>query len=65
MNQILEGWKNLVWPTEESKKLAESRAKACDSCLFNKLLTCTKCGCPIPAKIRSPKAKCPINRWKN
>lgn len=63
MNKILEGWKNLVWPTPESKKLAEDRAKLCDPCAFNKLLTCTKCGCAIPAKIRSPKAKCPIKRW--
>lgn len=63
LEKIIEGWKNVIFPSLEVKKIAIERANICSSCEYNKLEICSKCGCPLVAKIRSLKDNCPINKW--
>lgn len=66
-NQIVEGWVNHIFPSEEIKKLAETRAKICSECPKLKNNFCSKelggCGCYIPAKTKSPDSTCPDDKW--
>lgn len=63
ISNIIDGWKNIIFPTKESKELAFNRAKECSKCPKNKLGICTACGCPIIAAIRSIDKKCPLDKW--
>lgn len=79
LTNILNGWKNFIVKSEVTEKLAEQRAEFCVKCPFaveKYLLTfiedritevqgfeCTRCGCPISAKIRSTNEKCPEELW--
>ena len=54
--------------TPEIKKLVEHRMSVCVGCEFLKdggmlKAKCTKCGCPIIAKARSKRSKCPLQKW--
>lgn len=75
---IINGWKNLFWnlETELAKQRADHCTK-CEFAkmgTWNKIiadskiieiegLKCTKCGCPLSAKLRSKKEICPIKKW--
>lgn len=64
LQRILEGWKNLIKTNPEVEKIANSRAIKCASCEhLNNLLFCKKCGCFVPAKIRSTQEKCKERKW--
>lgn len=63
VNEIIEGWKNVVFPNEEVERIAKNRAAICFICPNNVNGKCNKCGCNLSAKIRSPKSKCPDNKW--
>lgn len=66
LNEIFEGWKNLVFENPEIEKEAKRRMKICvdnDCHKFNSSKTCGVCGCYMPAKTRSKKSKCPIGKW--
>lgn len=64
-NEIVLGWKNIVFKSEEVEKMAKDRLLSCLKCQYiTKRKTCSKCGCYIPAKVRSEKSKCPKNYWK-
>jgi hypothetical protein len=63
LNNIIEGWKNVIFPNKEVEKIAYERAIICANCDKNKLNICSECGCPLVAKLRSINEKCPINKW--
>lgn len=62
---ILDGWKNVAFPSPEVESIARARAALCAPCPYNVDVKCTKCGCPLIAKTRSMKKgnKCRINKW--
>jgi len=62
--EIVTGWKNYIFKFPEMESIAKDRLKICLSCdQLRSNNTCKSCGCYIPAKVRSPKSKCPINLW--
>ena len=65
--EILQSWYRSVKSTEEQKKIAEQRLQVCDQCPAisrNPILRCRVCGCPLKAKVFSPKQDaCPQHRW--
>lgn len=63
IKNIIKGWKNLFIEDKELMPLFQSRFDICKKCKYNKLQTCLKCGCFIPAKVRSPEENCPENFW--
>lgn len=67
LKNIYDGWKNLIFPSEEVEKLAKQRAEICSKCPSNVNNTCKECGCPLISKTRSTKKTnvCPLNKWKN
>lgn len=65
LKEIYDGWKNLAFPNDEVEKMAKERIEVCAECEFlTQRKTCEKCGCYMPAKTRSPRSKCPKNKWK-
>ena len=63
LHSILEGWKNVFWPSEEIKKTAHERAIICTDCEKNVSGICSVCGCVLIAKTRSPHESCPLKKW--
>jgi hypothetical protein len=63
LKDILDGWYNVVWPSEAIEKEAERRAVICSQCPMNQDNKCKKCGCYLVAKLRSTNSKCPLNKW--
>ena len=68
-NEIFPGWFNLITGREVHADMAAKRTLVCLDCpelgngvFFDK---CGKCGCPIKAKVFSPKSKCPLGKWEN
>lgn len=46
------------------KTQSERRYDICQACPhFQATLTCGKCGCFMPAKVKLAQAECPDNRW--
>lgn len=67
LEEIFLGWKNYIWPNKDIEVLAKKRIKICtDKSICDKLKAnkrCAICGCFMPAKVRSPKSKCPRKFW--
>ena len=63
IGSIITGWKNVIWKSPEIEAEAVKRVKICSDCKFNNNTFCNQCGCWIPAKARSMKEGCPINKW--
>lgn len=81
LENIINGWVNLIIKNPVTEELAKKRAEICAGCPFAELSTgvysvvvdnrtqnirgakCTKCGCPLSAKVRSSKDYCPIGKW--
>lgn len=61
--EITSGWKNLMFPTPHTEKVAYARAGICAKCEYNKGKKCGQCGCILSAKTRSMDSKCPVNKW--
>ena len=62
--EIYEGFKNYAFKSPEIEEMAKNRAKICVGCpKMRRNNTCSICGCYVPAKARSQKSKCPINKW--
>lgn len=60
LKSILIGWLNLIFNRDEV--LANKRLHHCLNCEFMEqdiTKTCSLCGCPIKAKVRSKYEKCP------
>jgi hypothetical protein len=62
VKDILESWFKMLNPTKEQKQTANQRFEICEQCEHNIELKCSKCGCPLKAKIFSQKG-CPLNKW--
>ena len=64
LSEIYNGWKNLTFPNSRVEKEAKRRITICIDCdKLNNRNFCVLCGCYMPAKVRSPKSKCPLNKW--
>jgi len=78
ISQIIEGWKNNLFPAEEEKEVinmvSEQRTNICLSCKehsSNKKnyktirldAHCTNCGCTLAAKTKCLSCNCPLNKW--
>lgn len=66
LSEIYEGWENLVFKSPKIEELAKKRVVICvgNKCgNLNEYNVCIKCWCYIPAKVRSPKQKCPEKLW--
>jgi hypothetical protein len=66
LTEIYDGWKNLIFLNPEVEAEAKRRIEICvnNECgKFTTKKTCSLCGCFMPAKVRSPKSKCKINKW--
>lgn len=69
VKNILSAWITSFNPSEDERKLAESRYEICSSCehkgMILKTEKCNKCGCPISKKIFSVPGigTCPLNKW--
>ena len=64
LSEIFEGWKNLTFPNPTIEKEAKKRMEICVDCdSLNHRNFCNKCGCYMPAKVRSPKSKCRLRMW--
>ena len=72
--QILEGWRNHLFPPSELKKLIrqtqEDRLNICLNCPFNStkgrinmFSKCNDCGCPLKQKTACLHCKCPQDKW--
>ncbi len=62
-DEIVSGWKNVIFKDKDVEKMANERALICAGCPFNVNNICQECGCPLVAKTRSPQSKCPKNKW--
>ena len=63
MQRIIDGWSNLVVRDPLIEEMARQRARLCAVCSKNKFNICILCGCPLPAKTRSPEEKCDNGIW--
>jgi hypothetical protein len=65
VQEIINGWTNYTFKNSKIELIAKNRAEYCANCdkLNQNFNTCKICGCYIPAKIRSTKSKCPLNKW--
>jgi len=63
LQEILSGWKNVIWEKPEIEKIAMDRALICSYCDKNVNSVCQSCGCPLVAKTRSEYSKCPEGKW--
>lgn len=63
-NEIISGWSNFIFKNKDVEAKAKKKLEICITCdRFTSLKTCKKCGCYIPAKVRSEKSKCPLGYW--
>lgn len=66
LSEIVVGWINYINKDPLIEKLAEDRFNVCLKCPQLKSNNkCRKCGCYMVAKTRSPKSKCPLDKWEN
>ncbi len=64
LHEIYQGWYNLTFPNKDIENLAINRFNICVNCEFmTKRKYCKKCGCYIPAKVRSLNSKCGLKKW--
>ena len=63
LNEIIDGWGKFFVKEPNTEKIAMERAEVCSSCEHNVINICDQCGCPLAAKTRSKKSKCPKNKW--
>lgn len=71
-SNIVQGYTNLIFKDEIIEKMALARLEVCTPCKFRKVQviiagveysTCTKCKCPLDAKVRAPDEVCPKGDW--
>jgi hypothetical protein len=72
LREIVTAWRTKWNPTDEQKILADKRLLICKKCPSKKetisglnfFAVCGECGCPIEAKIHSPRVgACPLGKW--
>lgn len=75
---IIQGWKNYLKKTDDNQTRERANiCKNCPNAVIGTVikllpeyklkeiqgLKCNHCGCPLSAKLRSKKEKCPIGKW--
>lgn len=65
LNEIVNGWGNVIFQSPEVEELANKRAEYCAKCPSNISNICGECGCVLTAKTRSTMDtnKCPLGKW--
>ena len=65
LEEIYNGWKNLVFPNPEIEIIAKERMRICvEECIeLSDINVCKQCGCYMPAKTRSPQSACTLHKW--
>jgi len=64
VGEIYHGWKNLAFKNPKIERVAKKRLMICLDCNHLRINNiCSKCGCYVFAKVRSPRSKCPLNEW--
>jgi hypothetical protein len=67
VNEILEGWGNLIIRPGYNSEVVEKRLLICDGCPTRSGNTCDTakggCGCIIPAIVRVKAKECIQNKW--
>lgn len=77
VNNITEGWKNLLLQNEEGQELYNARIIHCNECIERKVIgfvealtfgkivqyKCKKCGCPLEPKLRATNETCNLGKW--
>lgn len=62
IDNILTGFKNLMTGKEIEQE--QKRKDICGKCPHSTNTNrCMVCGCYLPAKVKSPKSSCPVNKW--
>jgi hypothetical protein len=69
--EIAQSWYRVGQHTPEQKEIADERLAVCNGCEFKvddftrMFHKCGACGCPIKAKVYSPRGAvaCPKNKW--
>lgn len=63
--EIVDGWKNYIFPNATTEDLAKTRLVHCMTCEWRSKTTnkCKLCGCPIDKAVRSIPKKCPVGKW--
>lgn len=79
IKEIIEGWKNHLFPSKNKKKTIEEisaeRLAICKLCSEHSSIKkdystiridehCTLCGCTLSAKTKSFSSSCPLDKWK-
>ena len=63
---LFTGYSNLLMGNEPPQE--KHRREVCNTCSFRKKEKtnnwCTQCPCYMPAKVKSPGAKCPKKKWR-
>lgn len=61
LEEILDGWKNLLFKNKQAEEIAVKRLKICLDCTdyVKDKKKCGICRCYIPAKTRSETSLCP------
>lgn len=74
INNILEGWRNHLFPPSKLKdfitETSNNRLSICAGCDHNSTpgiikaySRCKSCGCPLLQKSKSLNSKCPLDKW--
>lgn len=64
LSEIYNGWKNLTFQNSKTETIAKKRIEICIDCnKLNNRNFCALCGCYMPAKVRSLKSHCRLNKW--
>ena len=71
IQEIYQGWKNLIFRNEQVEDSALNRLNKCNECPHRSnypdnvsiTSTCKLCGCVLKAKVRSTNSTCPDKRW--
>lgn len=79
LKNIVDGWKNYSFPSDQVEAVAKERASICSTCVnavhsefvdfldFKavemKGMVCDKCKCPITKAVRAMNYSCPIYKW--
>lgn len=66
INQIAEGWKNLIFKNPVSEEMGKKRLAICVDCKphFKEVtLRCGVCNCFVPAAVRSSQKRCLKGKW--
>lgn len=67
LQDIIQGWVNVIWENPQAEIIALERAAICSTCPINVDNVCSLplggCGCPLIAATRAPYKKCPKGLW--